>query len=134
MSTMRMLLNELSPEARERLLQRSRPVRFPADTRIFHERQHADRFWIIEAGRVVLDRRIPGRHHAPVDTLVSGDLLGCSWLEPPYLWRLSATATTEVHALEFDGWAVRELCSQDPSVGEAVSAAVAAATARRLRT
>lgn len=132
MSTMRMLLNELAPEARDQLLRQARPVRFPADTRIFRERQHADRFWIIESGRVELDKHVPGPSATLVDTLVPGDLLGCSWMIPPYRWRFGATATTEVHALEFDGQAVRELCAQDTSVGEAVSATVAAAHARRL--
>ncbi|WP_418960904.1 cyclic nucleotide-binding domain-containing protein [Streptomyces tritici] len=132
MSTMWMLLSELSPEARDQLLRQARPVRFPADTRIFRERQHADRFWIIESGRVTLNRRLPGSSTALIDTLVAGDLLGCSWMAPPHHWRFDATTTTEVHALEFDGQAVRELCAQDTSVGEAVSAAVAAALARRL--
>ncbi|MEU7005156.1 cyclic nucleotide-binding domain-containing protein [Streptomyces sp. NPDC046332] len=131
MSTMRMLLSELAPEARDRLLGQARPVRFPADTRIFRERQLADRFWIIESGRVELDKRLPGSSAALVDTLVPGDLLGCSWMIPPYQWRFGATATTEVHALEFDGQAVRELGAQDVSVREAVSTTVAAALARR---
>ncbi|MFI8913861.1 cyclic nucleotide-binding domain-containing protein [Streptomyces sp. NPDC053513] len=132
MSTMSMLLDELAPKARDQLLRQARPVRFPADTRIFRERQHADRFWIIESGRVALDRRLPGHSTALIETLVPGDLLGCSWLSPPHHWRYDATATTEVHALEFDGQAVRELCAQDVSIGEAVSATVAAARARRL--
>ncbi|MFF9915494.1 cyclic nucleotide-binding domain-containing protein [Streptomyces sp. NPDC013457] len=131
MSTMRMLLDGLAPKAKDQLLRLARPVRFPAETRIFSERQHADRFWVIESGRVELDKNLPGPSTALVDTLVPGDLLGCSWMTPPYHWRFGATATTEVHALEFDGQAVRRLCSQDISVGEAVSAAVAAALARR---
>ncbi|WP_128978446.1 cyclic nucleotide-binding domain-containing protein [Streptomyces roseicoloratus] len=132
MTTTRTLLNELAPEARDRLLEHSRPVRFPAGTRIFRERQHADRFWIIESGRVELDTHVPGRRNAIVDTLVGGALLGCSWIMPPYQWHLGATATTEVRALEFDAQAVRELCTTDPSVGEAVYACVAATMARRL--
>ncbi|MFC8272461.1 cyclic nucleotide-binding domain-containing protein, partial [Streptomyces sp. NPDC057271] len=98
MSTMTMLLGELTPEARDRLLRQSRPVRIPADTRIFRERQPADRFWIIESGRVDLDERRPDDATALVDTLVSGDLLGCSGMLPPYHWHHGATATTEVHA------------------------------------
>ncbi|MGW5782323.1 cyclic nucleotide-binding domain-containing protein [Streptomyces sp. NPDC003863] len=132
MSTTRTLLNELAPEARDQLLERSRPVRFPAGTHIFHERQHADRFWIIESGRVDLDMHVPGRRNAVVETLTSGSLLGCSWMIPPYHWRLGATATTDVHALEFDAPLVRELCAKDLSVGEAVFACVAATMARRL--
>ncbi|MFF0558363.1 cyclic nucleotide-binding domain-containing protein [Streptomyces sp. NPDC004266] len=132
MSTTRTLLNELSPEARDRLLEHSRPVHFAAGTRIFHERQRADRFWIIETGRVDLDTHVPGHRNAVVDTLVGGALLGCSWSMPPYHWHLGATAVTEVRALEFDAQAVRELCAEDLSVGEAVFACVAATMARRL--
>ncbi|WP_086830428.1 cyclic nucleotide-binding domain-containing protein [Streptomyces sp. NRRL B-24572] len=132
MSTTRTLLNELAPEARDRILEHSHPVRLPAGTRIFHERQHADHFWIVESGRVELDMHVPGRRNAVVDTLSSGALLGCSWLFPPYHWHLGATATTEVRALEFDAGAVRDLCAEDLSVGEAVFACVAATMARRL--
>ncbi|MFF5787457.1 cyclic nucleotide-binding domain-containing protein [Streptomyces sp. NPDC012693] len=134
MSTMTMLLSELTPEARDRLLRHSRPVRIPAETRIFRERQPADRFWIIESGRVDLDEHRPGHGVTLVGTLVAGDLFGCSGMLPPYHWHCGATATTEVHALEFDGQAVRELCAQDTAVGVAVSAAVAATMARRLLT
>ncbi|MFF8603099.1 cyclic nucleotide-binding domain-containing protein [Streptomyces sp. NPDC015232] len=132
MTTTRTLLNELAPEARDRLLEHARPVHFPAGTCIFRERQHADRFWLIETGRVELDMHVPGRRNAVVDTLASGALLGCSWIMPPHLWHLGATDTTEVHALEFDAHAVRKLCTEDAAVGEAVFACVAAAMARRL--
>ncbi|MFB7835138.1 cyclic nucleotide-binding domain-containing protein [Streptomyces sp. NPDC056056] len=132
MSTLRTLLDDLAPEARDRLLEHSHPVRFAAGTRIFHERRRADRFWIIESGRVELDMHVPGHSNAVVDTLASGALLGCSWLIPPYQWHLGATATTDVRALEFDARAVRELCDAEPSVGEALLACVAATMARRL--
>lgn len=129
---MRTLLNELAPEARDRLLEHSHAVRFHAGTRIFRERQHADRFWIIESGRVELDTHVPGHRDAVVDTVASGSLLGCSWLIPPYHWHLGAMATTEVHALEFDARSVRKLCAEDPPVGEALLACVVATMARRL--
>ncbi|MFE7888506.1 cyclic nucleotide-binding domain-containing protein, partial [Streptomyces sp. NPDC057411] len=90
MTTTRTLLNELAPEAGDRLLEHSHPVRFPVGTRIFDQRQQADRFWIIERGRVALDMHVPGRRNAVVDTLASGSLLGCSWLFPPYHWHLGA--------------------------------------------
>ncbi|QNS02295.1 Crp/Fnr family transcriptional regulator [Streptomyces xanthii] len=131
-TAMRTLLDELPQDSRDRLLEHSRPVHFPAGARIFRERQHADRFWIIATGRVELDVHVPGRRNATVDTLVGGALLGCSWLMQPYHWHLGATAVTRVEALEFDAQAVRELCARDPAVGEAVFACVAAAMARRL--
>ncbi|MFJ2058258.1 cyclic nucleotide-binding domain-containing protein [Streptomyces sp. NPDC087908] len=82
-----MLLSELTPDARDRLLRQSRPVRIPADTPIFRERQPADRFWIIESGRVSLHEHRPDHGTALIETLVSGDLLGCSGMLPPHHWR-----------------------------------------------
>ncbi|MEV4946759.1 cyclic nucleotide-binding domain-containing protein [Streptomyces sp. NPDC053755] len=134
MSTMTMLLSGLAPKARDRLLRQSRPVRFPAGTRIFREWQRADRFWVIESGRVDLDEHRPGQGSVLVETLLPGDLLGCSGMTPPHHWRCGASAITEVHALEFDGQAVTELRTRDASVDEALSAAVAAALTRRLLT
>lgn len=132
MSTMRTLLDEMTPEACEALLAHSRRVDFPAGTRIFEERRRADRFWIIEYGTVELDMHVPGHRAAVVDTLGSGELLGWSWMVPPYVWHLGATAGHAVGALEFDAKAVRELCDEDSSVGRSVSIAVANVIARRL--
>ncbi|MCX5126910.1 cyclic nucleotide-binding domain-containing protein [Streptomyces sp. NBC_00347] len=129
---MRTLLNDMAPEAREALLAHSRRVDFPAGTQIFKERQHADRFWIIENGTVDLDIHVPGRRVAVVDTLGCGELLGWSWMVPPYMWHLGATTTHRVQALEFDANAVRELCQEDSAVGRAVSIAVATVIAKRL--
>ncbi|MFF6793641.1 CRP-like cAMP-binding protein [Streptomyces filamentosus] len=131
MTTTRTLLDKLPPAARARLLECSRPVRFAPGTRIFRQRRRADRFWIVEADRVELDVHVPGHRDAAVDTLTGGALLGCSWIVPPCLRHLGAT---DVRALEFDAPAVRELCADDPSVGETAFARVAATTARRLQT
>ncbi|MEK0097233.1 cyclic nucleotide-binding domain-containing protein [Streptomyces sp. A475] len=132
MSTMRNLLTEMSPEVREALLAHSHHVDFPAGSRIFEEHMRADRFWIIEYGTVALDMHVPGRKAAVVAALGPGDLLGWSWMLPPYTWHLGATATHAVGALEFDARAVRELCAADPEVGRSVSTGVAAVIADRL--
>ncbi|NML51088.1 hypothetical protein HHL19_21570 [Streptomyces sp. R302] len=96
MTTMRTLLDGLSPEARTRLLEHSRPVRFTAGTRVFR--------------RDELDVHVPGHRDTAVDPRAGGALRGCSWIVPPHLWHLGATAVTDVRALEFDARAVRELC------------------------
>ncbi|MGW2671008.1 cyclic nucleotide-binding domain-containing protein [Streptomyces sp. NPDC001272] len=132
MSTMHSILEQMTPEARESLLAHSHQVTFPAGTRIFKERQRAEKFWIIECGTVDLDTRVPGHKDAVIDTLGYGELLGWSWMVPPYSWRLGATASRVVIALEFDAAAVRQLCKEDSAVGRSVSIAVAAVIADRL--
>ncbi|MFI6053402.1 cyclic nucleotide-binding domain-containing protein [Streptomyces violascens] len=129
----RQLLDAMPPKARDRLLALSREVTFPAGTRIFSEGSHADRFWVIQNGRVELDVHVPGRKAPVVESLVPGNLVGWSWLFPPYTWQLGATAATEVHALEFDAAAVRALCDEDPVLGQALARGVAEVVGHRLR-
>uniref|UniRef100_A0AAU2VEF0 Cyclic nucleotide-binding domain-containing protein n=1 Tax=Streptomyces sp. NBC_00003 TaxID=2903608 RepID=A0AAU2VEF0_9ACTN len=129
----RQLLDALPPEARERLLALSREVTFAAGTRIFSEGGHADRFWVVQSGRVELDVHVPGRKSPVVESLVPGNLVGWSWLFSPYTWQLGATAATEVHALEFDAVAVRALCEEDAVLGQALARGVAEVVGHRLR-
>ncbi|MFD0332109.1 hypothetical protein ACFQZC_37800 [Streptacidiphilus monticola] len=65
--------------------------------------------------------------------MLSGrQLLGWSWLMPPYRWHLGAVAETNVRADEYDAATVRVLCEEDPLLGRAVALAVAAVVAERL--
>jgi CRP-like cAMP-binding protein len=110
----------------------AREVSFPAGTRIFEEHSKADRFWIIQSGSVTLDLHVPGRRAAVVKTLGPGDLLGWSWLFPPYSWHLGAGVHSPVQALEFDATAVLALCEADPMMGQALFRSVAEIVAHQL--
>ncbi|WP_199850589.1 Crp/Fnr family transcriptional regulator [Streptomyces sp. CMB-StM0423] len=133
MNTSAGLLGALQPGTRERLLETARSVAFDAGQRIFDEGQRADRFWILHTGSVTLDVHVPGRRAATVETLGSGDLLGWSWLFPPYQWHLGAQALSPVRALEFDARVVRALCEADPVTGRAVARRVAEIIGHRLQ-
>lgn len=127
------LLGALQPEKRDRLLETAASVSFDAGQRIFNEGQRADRFWILRTGSVTLDLHVPGRQAATVETLGAGDLLGWSWLFPPYQWHLGARALSPVRALEFDARVVRALCEADPVTGRAVAGRVAQIIGHRLQ-
>ena len=126
------LLAQLPAEHRDRLMALSREVSFPEGKRIFEESGKADRFWVIRTGAVTLDMRVPGRQRPVVERLGPGDLLGWSWLFPPYVWHLGAEALSPVRATEFDAEAVRKLCQQDPELGLGLVRAVAEVIGRRL--
>ncbi|MDT0309784.1 cyclic nucleotide-binding domain-containing protein [Streptomyces sp. DSM 44917] len=123
----------LPAAGRERLLAHGRPVTFPAGARLFEEGRRADRFWVIRSGTVALDLHVPGRRAMVVETLPPGELLGWSWLFPPYAWQLGGAALGPVTAVEFDATAVRALCERDAALGHAVCRQVAETIARRLR-
>jgi CRP-like cAMP-binding protein len=125
-------LNALPAEHRRRLTDLARETTFPAGARIFEEGGHADRFWIVRTGAVVLDMHVPGRRAAVIETLGHGELVGWSWLFSPYVWKLGAEAQSPVRAYEFDAAAVRLRCEDDPALGAAVSQWVGGVLAHRL--
>ncbi|MCW7986992.1 hypothetical protein XF35_17385 [Streptomyces platensis subsp. clarensis] len=127
------MLNALPVDGRERLMRLAHEVSFPAGTRIFEERGLADRFWIIRTGSVNLDIQVSSGGRTVVDMLGHGDLVGWSWVVPPYTWRMGAEAFTLVRAYEFDATAVRALCEADLVLGLAVTRRVLDVVARRLQ-
>ncbi|MCF6524866.1 Crp/Fnr family transcriptional regulator [Streptomyces sp. JJ36] len=126
-------LSALPDRARERLLEHARECTFPEGTLLFEEGRRADRFWVLLRGSVRLSLRVPTRPPMTVDTLHPEDLVGCSWLLPPYAWQLGARTLAPVDTLEFDARAVRHLCDTDPETGYALTRQVAAVLARRLQ-
>ena len=92
-------------------------VMFPAGHRLFEDGGNADHFWLIESGHVTLDLHVPGQGRMKIDTIGMGEVLGWSWLFPPYRWAFGAVAASPVEAFEFDGRAVRARCESDPALG-----------------
>jgi CRP/FNR family cyclic AMP-dependent transcriptional regulator len=109
-----------------------RHVAIPARQRLFEERTTADRFWLIDAGQVVIDTTVPGRGRLIIETIGRGDVTGFSWLLAPYQWRFGALTMQPMQGFEFDARAVRAACDQDPALGYQLSRRVSAVLARRL--
>jgi CRP/FNR family transcriptional regulator, cyclic AMP receptor protein len=108
-------------------------VAVPSGRRLFDEDEHADRFWLIDAGQIVIDTMVPGRGRLVIETLGRGDVAGVSWLlPPPYLWRFGAVTTQPMQAFEFDARAVRAACDSDPCLGYELSLRVTGIVVRRL--
>lgn len=101
--------------------------------RLFDEGSRADRFWIIDAGRVTLDAVVPGQGRVTIETLGRGDVIGLSWMLPPYQWRLGAIATQPTQAFAFDAAAARAACDADPALGYELSRRFSAVVVRRLQ-
>jgi CRP-like cAMP-binding protein len=92
-------------------------VRYAAGDYLFHEGAQAHSFWLIREGTVALET--PGAHERsiPIETIESGEVLGWSWLFPPYQWHFSARAVQPVRALTLDGACLRARCDADPRLG-----------------
>jgi CRP/FNR family transcriptional regulator, cyclic AMP receptor protein len=108
-------------------------VSIPSRQRLFDEDCRADRFWIIDAGQVTLDAFVPGDGRVTIETLGRGDVIGLSWMLPPYQWRFGAVAIQPTQAFVFDAPAVRAACDADPLLGYELSRRFSAVVVHRLQ-
>ena len=94
-----------------------RNVVFQAGAYIFREGEPADQFYILRHGRVALEIFAPERGPIVVETVDEGEVLGWSWLFPPYRWSFDARAIDLTRAVALDGACLREKCDDDPRLG-----------------
>ncbi len=92
-------------------------ARFDGGQYLFHEGEEAAQFFVIRHGRVALEVFTPDRGPITIQTLEEGDVLGWSWLVPPYQWRFDAKATELVRAIALDGKCLRTKCEEDHDLG-----------------
>ena len=74
---------------------------------LFEEDGVANTFYIILQGKVGLEMTSPGKPPIVIQTLGDGELVGVSWLFPPYRWTWRARAVTDTSAVAFDAAKVR---------------------------
>jgi CRP-like cAMP-binding protein len=110
-------LHGMPPAALAALAADATVVTFPQGHRIFEEGGYAGKFWLIRSGRVALDVQVPGEGPVTIETIGMGEVLGWSWLFPPYKWAFAAACAAPVEVIEFDAAAVRARCAADPEIG-----------------
>ena len=92
-------------------------VHFAAGEFLFHEGDPANQFYLLRGGRVQLETPVPGRAPVVLETIQAGEVIGWSWLFPPYLWHFDAQATDSVRATVFDGKCLRGKCEENHDLG-----------------
>ncbi|NNF63889.1 MAG: cyclic nucleotide-binding domain-containing protein [Acidimicrobiia bacterium] len=100
---------------------------------LFSEDGSADEFHVIVSGRVGLELSGPRMGPLVIQTLGRGDLVGLSWLFPPYRWAWRARARVATTTIAFDAAQVREQCDRDVSFDRAFTSIVAREALRRLQ-
>ena len=106
---------------------------FAARERVFAEGEPAEGCWLIHSGRIGLDTFVPGRGAVVVQTLGPGDVLGWSWLVPPYRWHFGAVAVAPSVAAVLDTAQLRTLAEEDPAFGYALATTLFTAMLDRLQ-
>ena len=92
----------------------------------------ADEFFLIRRGAVAIETEVPGRGAVTLETLGPGEILGWSWLVPPYRSAFGARALDAVHVIALDGACLRGKCERDPALGFDLLKVVATVFVRRL--
>lgn len=92
-------------------------VRFSADEHLFHAEEPADWIYLVRHGRVALEIATPGRGQVQFETLGDGEVVGLTWLLPPYRWGYDARAVELTRVLALDARCLRDKCEADPSLG-----------------
>ena len=88
---------------------------FKAGEAILNEGEPADKFYLIRSGKVQIYISAP--HQITIQTIGGGDILGWSWLIPPYRYRFSAKALENTRAIALDGKCLRGKCENSPDLG-----------------
>lgn len=127
-------LKDLTPEQLDLLAANAMPVEFPADQIIFQEGDAANRFYLIQSGSVALESADNlEKKPVEIERIGASDVLGWSWMFPPYYWRFTARTLEPTKAIFFYGTRLREECERDPRLGMVLAHRAAEVAIHRLQ-
>ena len=92
-------------------------VRFETGQYLFHEGEPAEWFYLLRRGRVALQLTERGRGAVTYQTVSEGEIVGVSWLIPPYRWTYDAKAIELTSAIAIDATCLRQKCESDHDLG-----------------
>jgi CRP/FNR family cyclic AMP-dependent transcriptional regulator len=92
-------------------------VRFDAGQYLVHEGEAPDHFYLLRHGRVGLEVSAPGKGAIAFQNLGEGEIVGVSWLIPPYRSTYDAKALDLVRAVAMDVTCLQLKCETDHDLG-----------------
>ena len=72
---------------------------------------------MIESGKVALEAHKPANGATLVQTLGAGDVLGWSWLFPPFVWHFQARAIEPTSVIVLNGAHLLAFAERHPDFG-----------------
>lgn len=127
----------ISPTYLKEIADRTERNSYDADQYLMRQGHEAEEFFLILKGSVCLytDQLDPSSGKmigCPIQTLGKEEIVGWSWLIPPYQWRFDAKAAEPTEVLVIDGKYLRRLCEDEPELGALVYRRVAYFISERL--
>jgi CRP-like cAMP-binding protein len=124
----------MKPEHLAVLTEGAKPASFKAGDVLFREGEPADRFYLIQSGKIALETHEPANGTMLVQTLGPGDVLGWSWLFPPFFWHFQARAIEPVNVIVLSGAHLLVTAERQHDFGYELMKRVALVVIRRLQT
>jgi CRP/FNR family cyclic AMP-dependent transcriptional regulator len=95
----------------------SQNVAIAAGLLVLSEGHPADTLYLVRRGRIALEVHEAGRGPLIVEMIGPGQVLGWSWMFPPYRWHFDARAVEKVGAIAVDAACLRAKADADPAFG-----------------
>jgi CRP-like cAMP-binding protein len=122
----------LDPSVVRRLRDCATLAHFQPGEYVLREGGAADTFYLVHHGAVAVGIRTP-TEDTILDTVRDGEMVGWSWIVPPYRWTFDARATEATSTVALDAACLRLRCETDPALGYALLRRVVPVMSRRLR-
>jgi CRP/FNR family transcriptional regulator, cyclic AMP receptor protein len=90
---------------------------FPPGAFLTRAGEEANAFFLIRQGLVSIETSTDGGDPIILQTADNGDIIGWSWLVPPYFWHFDARAEVETRVFVLDGVCIRKQCEANPALG-----------------
>jgi CRP-like cAMP-binding protein len=97
------------------------------------EGKPANQFYLIRSGKIALEVHEPSSGTVLVQTLTAGDVLGWSWLFPPFAWHLRAQAIESSRVIVLNAAHLLVSAEHNPVFGYELMKRVAAILIQRLQ-
>jgi CRP/FNR family cyclic AMP-dependent transcriptional regulator len=91
-------------------------VHFTAGQLLAKTGDGANEFFAIRHGRASIELHSSERGPLILQTVEAGEIVGWSWLFPPYQWKFDVRAVEDIRAISFDGQCLRRKCENDSAM------------------
>ena len=126
-------MSTLDGAALEHMAGLARLEQFDAGERILRSSAPADTFYVLRHGRVAIEMPNPRGGSIVIETLGPGEVLGISWMLPPYRLSFDVRCVDHCGVIAIDAIALRSACDADPALGYALYKQLSGVVRERLQ-
>jgi CRP-like cAMP-binding protein len=109
----------MTDEERQVILQGAKEQQFAPGEIIFREGEPANALYLVDSGEVAIESTTDPKA-IRIQTLAAGDVLGWSWLFPPFAWHFQARAIEATRVVCCDGGHLLVQAEENPVFGYAL--------------